>query len=477
VKVGGTPVRRAAEILAFTAVVCVISSFFPSNPGFLEGFFNPFVTLSLFIAVSYGTYYGFLCLAYGILGVALVIPLARSLLSGAGFALPEGWWADLGRRSALPLPVSILEIYILGIMRDALTRRDRTARERLITLSRDKGLLKRQVRALTTANRELEERISRQEDSITSLFSRIQVLGSLNLGKAIGAILEITARFLGATRCSIWAHQPEEKSLRFVAGIGERPEDSPAVLADEGTIEGWVVRNSSMFSVKMLLTNDALARMDAGRNILTMPILAGRRTWGVLNIEEMPFAKYNLYSERLLQVIMALAGPALERAIEFESVVRQEDVNPVTGLPSFQELYAMLALELARLAEEGGTLAVLIVELANFGDLAQRHGKPPTLGLLRDVARVIQEAAGAQARVFHYKGEAQLAVICPKLDADGTSLLSLTLLEKANSTEWSAGGERAHLELMLGFSNRSRAAQTADSLLAAAENLLEMQRV
>ncbi|HET6486293.1 MAG TPA: diguanylate cyclase, partial [Spirochaetia bacterium] len=171
------------------------------------------------------------------------------------------------------------------------------------------------------------------------------------------------------------------------------------------------------------------------------------------------------------------AGPALERAIEFESVVRQEDINPVTGLPSFQELYSMLALELARLTEQGGTLAVLIVELANYNDLAQRYGKPPTLGLLRDVARVIQEAAGSQARLFHYKGEAQLAVICPKLDADGTSLLSLTLLERANSTEWTAGGERAHLELMLGFANRSRAAQTADSLLAAAENLLEMQRV
>jgi len=473
-----TPVRNAVEVLVFTLVIAVVNWFFPRNPGFLEGFFNPYVFLSLLIAVSYGKYYGFLCLGYSILAVGLGLPLARGVAAGDGVLVPPGAWEELAALAPLPLAAAILEVYILGLVRDSLTRGDRAARERLATISREKGLLKRQVRALSAANLELEERISRQEDSVTSLYSQIQVLSSLNLGKALGALLSMTARFVGATRCSIWQHRPDDGSLAFVTGIGwDRGAEAETLLPDEGTIEGWVVRNNALFSVKMLLDNEALSRMDRGRNILTMPIVAGRRTWGVLNIEEMPFARYNLYSERLLLVIMALAGPALERAIEFESVVRQEDVNPVTGLPSFPELYAMLELELARLAVENGTLAVVVLEISNFRELADAQGREAAQLLLRDLARVAEQCGGGQVRVFHYKAEPQLAVLCPTLDADGASLFSLTLLAKAGAAEWKAREERVNLEVMIGFAARANAEQTADDLLAAAENLLEMQKV
>ena len=243
--------------------------------------------------------------------------LARSLAAGTVFAIPAGSWAGLARLGAVPLALAILEVYLLGIIRDSLTRGDRKARERLASISRGAGLLKRQVRALQAANQELEERISRQEDSITSLYSQVQVLSSQNLAKAIVAILQMTERYIGATRCSIWQHRPADKCLAFVGGIGRDPRaETSTLLPDEGTIEGWVVRNASMFSVKMVLSNEVLARMDNGRNIITLPIVIGRRAWGVLNVEEMPFARYNLYSERLLQVIRREVEPHGHRRMQ-----------------------------------------------------------------------------------------------------------------------------------------------------------------
>jgi GGDEF domain-containing protein len=473
-----TPPARAAEVLAFALAIGVVNWFFPANPGFLRGVFNPYIALSFLIAVSYGKYYGFLALVYSTLIVALGLPVAVSVAAGRGFSISPAAWTDLSSSAPLTFAAAILQVYVLGIIRDSLTRRDRKAKDLLISLSRDKGLLKRQVRALREANLELEERVSRQEDSITSLYSQVQVLGSLNLNKALGAILEMTARYVGATRCSIWKHLPREKSLAFVSGKGwELGGDVATLMPDDGTIEGWVVRNGGMFSAKMLLVNDALARMDSGRNIITMPIVAGRRTWGVLNIEEMPFAKYNLYSERLLQVIMTLVAPALDRAIEFESVLRQEDINPVTGLPSFPELYAMLQLELARLSMEGGTLAVFVIELANMDDLVKECGREETLLLMKEVGNIVQEISGGPALVFHYKSEPQLAVLYPKLDSDGASHFSLNLLTRVNSMEWRAKDQRVYLEIILGFAARSGAGQSADALLEAAENLLEMQKV
>ena len=472
------PAGKVLETLAFSLLIGVVNYFFPANPGFFDGVFNPYLALSLFIAVYYGKYYAFLSLAFSALVVALGLPVAASLINRGAVELPLGLWRRLRDTAPLPAAITLVEVYLLGLVRDSLARRGGAGRKSIAAVSRDKGLLKRQVRALQAANRELEERISRQEDSITSLAAHVQVLQSLNLSRALAAILEMVSRFTGATRCSIWVHRPEEGRLEAVARLGEDPgEAAPTAISDLDSIEGWVVRNNSVFSVKMLLENEQLARLDAGRAIIVLPITAGRRIWGVLAVQEMPFEKYNLYTERMLGLIMALAGPAMERAIEYDTVVRQEDINPVTGLPSFSQFSALLDRELARQDEEKGTLAVMVLELMNFPALVAEQGTQPVLGLLAQVAAAACEIAGGAARVFHYKGEAQLAMLVPNLDSDGASLFSLNLLTRVNERQWMLRDARVFLEVILGFGVRGAPGQTAQDMLEAAENLLEMQKV
>jgi len=472
------PLARAGELFGFSFVIGVVNVFLPGNPGFLSGFFNPYVALALFVAAYYGKYYGFLSLGLSALIVGLGLPAAENLLAAGRLGFPEAYRHVLGAAAPVPLAVAIAETYILGLVHDSLTRKNRDAGERLRLMSREKGLALRQVRALTGVNRELEERISQQQDSITSLYSQIEVLNSLNLEKSVKAILAMVQRFVGASRCSIWEHRADVGRLDRVAHLGgEEGGEMPTTIPDDTTIEGWVVRNNLVFSVKMLLENEALARLESGRNIITLPITAGRRIWGVLNIEEMPFVKYNLYTERLLLMIMALAGPALERAIEYESVIRQEDINPVTGLPSFSQFYTLLEHERARLAQERGTLAVLVLEVLNFSALAAEHGKDHALELLADVSQLLLELSVGRARVFHYKSESQLGVLYPSLDADGISLFSLTLLGRMNDKEWKLHDVRVHLETILGFAVLSEPDQTSDDLLEAAGNLLDMQKV
>jgi GGDEF domain-containing protein len=465
-----------AELAGFSLIIGGVNAFFPGNPGFFAGAFNPYLALALFSAVLYGKYHAFASLCFSTVVVVFPLPLAIGYLaSGTPPDLPA-YWSLLWSQAPIPFAIALVEAYLLGLARDSLVKGDKNSRLRISSISREQGLLGRQVRVLQTANLELEERISRQEDSITSLYGQIEVLQSLNLGKALQAILEMVRRFVGASRCSIWEYKPEAKRLQLAAGIG-RDEDSASVLPDDNTIEGWVARNNMMFSVKMLLEIDTLARLDSGRNIITLPISAGRRIWGVLNIEEMPFAKYNLYSEKLLLLIMTLASPALERAIEYDAVIRQEEINPVTGLPSFSQFYSLLEKELGLLAIQKGTLAVVIFELLNFPSLMARFAKNDSLKLLAEMSRMAQGLAGAQARFFHYKAEGQLVLLCPNLDSDGASLFCLNVLGKVNSEAWEIRGERVYLELILGFSVRTGSEKSPDELLEASERLLEMQKV
>ena len=140
-------------------------------------------TLALFVAAYYGKYYGFVSLGLSILIVGAGLPAAESLLASGGLGHSGSYLRLLWTAAPVPLAVAIAETYVLGLVHDSLARKSRNAGESLRLMSREKGLALRQVRALSVVNRELEERISQQEDSITSLYSQIQVLNSLNLEK------------------------------------------------------------------------------------------------------------------------------------------------------------------------------------------------------------------------------------------------------------------------------------------------------
>jgi GGDEF domain-containing protein len=156
--------------------------------------------------------------------------------------------------------------------------------------------------------------------------------------------------------------------------------------------------------------------------------------------------------------------------------VRQEDIHPVTGLPSFPQLYAMLELELARLQDEKGTLAIVILEIANFAPLAEQAGRAEAFTVATRLAAIARESAAGAVWVFHYKTDEQLAVLCPSLDADGASLFALGVLGRVNEEEWSLAGARAAVDVVVGFAART-GTQGADELMEAAENLLQMQKV
>jgi len=99
-----TPGRKAAAVFLLALAIGVVNWFFPGNDGFLQGFFNPYVTLSFFIAVSYGKYYGFLALACAVLEVGLFLPLARSLAAGLAILPAHGRTSAGSPRRSLPPP-------------------------------------------------------------------------------------------------------------------------------------------------------------------------------------------------------------------------------------------------------------------------------------------------------------------------------------------------------------------------------------
>jgi GGDEF domain-containing protein len=468
--------KKTGELFLFSLFIGAINLIFPQNPGFFNGFFNPYLFVSLIVAAYYGKYYGFLNIFFSALMILLPLPWVLDLMHPGTWA--RAYWIGLGSPALIVLAAALVGVYVLGLIRDSYQSRLSHTKERLRDISRDKGLLLRQSRVLTRVNHELEERIAQQQDPVSVLYNQVQELNALNLENALEAVLETVQKYSGATSASIWELDQEEKSLRLRANVGwETRKDTRTEIPVEETIEGWVLRNDILYSVKMLLQYDNLRKMDTGRNLITLPIYAGTTVWGVLNIEDMPFIKYNNYTEKLLQMIVALAGPALQRSLEFEAVVKQGEVNEYTGLPAFPEFFSLLQQTMQRLSLEQGTLSVFLLELINFDDLAAKFSRERVFGLLLQMSEALTTLSQNRGSFFHYKDDNQLALILPHMDFDGASMFSLETLGLVNEKEWTLNDQPVNLEIVLGYAALGEQEISPDELLQVAENILEMQKI
>ena len=454
----------------------------PENPGFGEHYFLPSIASGLLFAVIYGKWFGFLALAMGLIVIAIPFPIVRGLIqSELTLNSLNEYWLNYVRplidKLYLPLPIGAVAIFIFGTIRSAALDVEKRLRNKLRELSKNNWLIKRTSSSLLTVNRELEERVSRQQEAITSLYTQIHRLDALDVGNALEVLLETVKIFTKTTKASIWEYDAEDQQLKLAANIGWEPQEKALTnIQLEESIEGWVFRNNNIFSIRMILQYDNLQKMDRGRNIITLPLAAGRKVWGVLNIEAMPFEKYNLYSERLLQIIISLAEHSLERAIDYEAIIQTEETDSSTGLPLFSQFYKVLGEETRRMEAQKGSLTIIVIDIVNHAELSKDHGREKVKSLYPAIVAELDILSDRKAQFFHYKEETQIAIIFPNLDYDGASLFSLESLEKLNSESWRLDEESIPLEAIIGFSVYSGSGGP-DQLLEQAEHLLEMQKV
>jgi GGDEF domain-containing protein len=248
-------------------------------------------------------------------------------------------------------------------------------------------------------------------------------------------------------------------------------------MPDSDNITGWVARNNEMFSVKLLQKHANLLEIDKKNNIITVPIKIENRVWGIINVEEMPFVKYNLYSEQLIMMIADLAAPIIANAIRFEEISKKGEVDDITGLPALDEMFTVFKEEFKNAVAENTKLSFVIFELNNSEELIEKYPVERVLELLRSVSQLVKRESKKEAMLFQYKKKFQFSLILPNVDFDGAAMLCLSFIEKLNSDEFKIEGDVVHPEIILGYSSMRPNLKSEDDLMMLAENLLEMQKI
>lgn len=464
-------IRIFTEIFLYHLLVFAADFYLPSSPGFSESYFIPYLWGCLILSSLYGMNTGLLYLLVSTLFIYLIVPLSHSFFHGEFFL---SLISDIFLKSRIPLSLALLTVYFLGLIQRHYRYSVERFRERLKVRSSESLNCKRTSRALKTVNREFEERITRQQDSVSALFSQYKKMDSLNTGYILTTMMETIQLFTDVSRASVWRYSRETSFLHLVKTLGNEDREQDRISL-EGTIEGFVFRNNQMYSVKMAVEMKELHKMHSYENIMTIPVLHGRERWGILNIEEMPFEKFSSYSEKLIQLIISLASASLEKALNYESLVNKTNVDRTTGLPLYGQFYQVLEEELKSARRDNSSVSVILFELVNYEEL-KKAGDSEVKKLFYQILEGVLSETGHEFYYFCYKEINQLAVIASTLDFDGVSYYALNCIKAFSQGDWELYGRPVNMEVVLGYATRRDENTCAEDLIREAETLLDMSR-
>ena len=468
-----------AEIILATAIITLIDYFiYPASTGFLNYLYNPYFLIILFFAVFYGKASGVVSLLFSIAAVVISAIVSDSLRT-TDFVYTFIASTEVHDSIIQYIFISLLMIILLGEIRDNLGGIIRVLKDKNLLLNNQITKLNHEITALTMVNEEYQDRILGQQNSLISLYSSIIALNSLNLESIYPNILDAIVKFTGAEKCSIWKYEREDNVLELLSERGWEHDDNHVTPYKKSTenITGWVVRNNVIFSIKMLQKYKNLREIDTKENILTVPINIDNQVWGAINIEQMPFIKYNMYTEQLLMMIADLAAPIIRNAIRFTELTKQGEVHPVTGFHSLEELFIVLEEEFKKAVAHKTNLSLLIIEIANSEELLDTHYQDDILLLLKEVSDLVIQLSKGHAMIFQYKEAFQFAAILPNMDYDGTAMFSLSLVEQNSRKLYSIKGEVVNPELIIGYSSLRSNHESREDMIILAENLLLMQKI
>lgn len=149
---------------------------------------------------------------------------------------------------------------------------------------------------------------------------------------------------------------------------------------------------------------------------LDVPILFGERLYAMLSLErETPFEAEDEDLMLILSRHMAVLWALFEAMEKLETQALQDSL---TGLGNRRALEDILSLEEARLARFGGTVSVVMADLANFKTINDRYGHLVGDRYLKETAECIQKNLRACDHAFRYGGD-EFLLLLPGTDRKG----------------------------------------------------------
>ncbi|HXG61438.1 MAG TPA: hypothetical protein VNO22_08695 [Planctomycetota bacterium] len=396
--------------------------FFPHDPGFRGFEFNPFLLPILFFALRFGAAHG---------AVAGLASAAWVALIGGRFGVEDG---------SLILPGFLAAAGVFaGFLSREQGRRLARFQARARALERERRRAVRALAAQDAVLRELRSRIEEYGVAPETLYRLCRAMSGERPEDLYGAVLEILARDVGATRAAVY-EVAAGGTLELRASRDARPASAPfppSLPAGEG-LPGRALREGRV------ACRFEPGAASPGPALLCGPIREGSRVRALAVVEELPLFEFAPATVTRLEALLEWASEALTRAAR-----RREREEPALfdmelGAYTPEYLADALAREEGRAARYGTPFSVLLVRLLGAERMTPARRRAARQAVCRALAAHTREADSVCATA----AEDTVAVILPM--HEGLDVISLAdRVNTAVARTWS----RSELRLSFVFAD------------------------
>lgn len=367
-------------LLGFALITAVNIIWFRSNLGFLGVSPHPYWIVVLLLSSRYGFLAGLFC---GILSAAICLTL--SVIGRQGTTLYELFRMLLGE----PL-LFILVGAVLGEITQTIKSRYDALLDEHEELKSAFDKLKERYDAMVKAKQEVDTRILSQEQTLTTMHETAQALRSLSEAQIYPSALEMVAKFLGAEACSIYLFADGRLRLKSVQGeLGqrERPQDAGP---DDGLM-GRAFSSAHVASANVLLEMYEKGELPDADVLISAPLLtSSRKVLGVVNIEKLPFLKFNSQTIRMAEVFAGWCADALENALLYTDTKSKTITDDITGAYTVNYMHSRMTEECARARRYKTDLAFIVLDIPGYVEYSEEQQREILTSLSKALKQLLR---------------------------------------------------------------------------------------
>ena len=251
--------------------------------------------------------------------------------------------------------------------------------------------------------------------------------------------------------------------VRASRALGEGQVDQPegALASEDGTV------------VEAMREQQTVGRMlPSGVLQLVVPLVAGGRALGALEVTLR--APLGVDDVKILELLAAAAGVALQNAHLYQETQRLATTDPLTGLSNYRHFHELLNLEVQRARRMEYAVGLLIMDLDHFKLVNDRHGHPAGDEALRQVAALFRKRLRRTDIVGRIGGE-EFAAILPGDGPEEVAVVAEKLRKAVEELPPVAGGmgdQRTAITLSVGGASLGPEGLDAQVLIGCADRAL-----
>jgi diguanylate cyclase (GGDEF)-like protein len=461
------------SLVTFFLLVIVTNIFlFPEIPGFIGLNPHPYLIVVLLMSGRFGLREG------------LISAVLASLILSIYVFLENRPFFTFELLTQTPILLAyasyFLAAFIVGEMRGFSKSYERDLVRQNQELRQQKARLEEQLEIVTQIKEELENRIIGQEQTVLSLYQATKALETLDEKEFYQALTQLTARFTGATRVTLFMIDYSTETLQPVAQYGWEDESRLEVTLplDEGIFD-LVLRYNQLLTIKEISDDPEKLRIwekSTHRAYVYVPISMVSVTVGILTVDDIPFLKLNISTIRILSLIAELAVPALKNIIKYQDLQEMVRVDPVTGLPKYEWFLTMAEAEFKRTERYGQNLSLLLIELEGLNEIERQYGHDARVEALKWFTHKLRSMLRSVDIIGRGEEDSQFVVALPMSGVEA-ALMVIDRIRQLLDHNGAARGWRSVLKIYYGEASYHPSLESLDQMLKLARQSLKLQKV